>query len=92
MLQVLPPSVLTSTRARSSSDQAQPQISTGVPRLCIAPGLGATITDCGATAQTGTISPGLLGSGSLYQRVVNAPVGRVCARVMRLSHFTLFVP
>jgi hypothetical protein len=62
----------------------------------VASGAGATITDCGAIAQTGTVRPRAdarsSSTGSLYQRVVNGPGARASASVMRVSHFTLFVP
>ena len=55
-------------------------------------GAGATITDCGAIDQTGTVDPvgwpASSSTGSLYQRVVNGPRARLSASVTRMSHFT----
>src|SRR5690349_3104563 len=88
-----PPSTLTSTWTTPPSAQAQPQTSTACWALTVASGAGATITDCGAMAQTGAVRPlASSSSGSLYQRVVNGPEARVSASVMRVSHFTLLVP
>ena len=64
--------------------------------LMVASGAGATITDCGAIAQTGTVrplaDPHSSCTGSLYQRCVKGPDARASARVTRVSHLTLFVP
>src|SRR6516165_4767450 len=93
-LQLAPPSALTSTRAMPSSAHAQPEISMGALSAQVSPVAGVTITDCGATDQTGTVLvPSCAsGAGSLYQRVVNAPSARRSASAMRVSHFTLLVP
>src|SRR6516162_10235255 len=76
--------------------QAQPQISVAVEALMVASGAGATITDCGAIDQTGTVrplaDPHSSRTGSLYQRCVKGPDARASARVTRVSHLTLFVP
>src|SRR6516162_10464825 len=91
-----PPSTLISTRPTPPSAQAQPQISIALDALMAASGAGATITDCGAIAQTGTVrplaDPHSPCTGSLYQRVVNGPDARSSASVIRVSHLTLFVP
>src|SRR5713101_7884677 len=52
-----PPSTLTSTWLTPPSAQAQPQISIGLEAVIVVSGAGATITDCGAIAQTGTVRP-----------------------------------
>src|SRR6516164_114571 len=89
-------SMLISTLSIPPSAQAQPQISVGLPAAMLVSGAGATITDCGAMAQTGVVWPAAVPAssytGSLYQRVVNGPGARSCASVMRVSHFTLLVP
>src|ERR1700681_968520 len=94
--QVPPPSALTSTRSIPPSAHAQPQISRGLSRASASPGAGDTITDSGATDQTGAVVPQLRPStsktGSLYQRVVKAPAYRISASVIRVSHLTLLVP
>src|SRR6516165_4028654 len=91
-----PPSTLTSTWLTPPSAQAQPQISVALEALMVASGAGATITDCGAIAQTGTVRPLADAqsscTGSLYQRVVKGPDARASASVTRVSHLTLFVP
>src|SRR5215469_2078249 len=91
-----PPSTLTSTRSTPPSAQAQPQISVALEALMVASEAGATITDCGAIAQTGTVRPLADAhspcTGSLYQRVVKGPDARASASVTRVSHLTLFVP
>src|SRR5437660_4588477 len=91
-----PSSTRTSAFATPPSAQAQPQISIRWAAAMTASGAGATITDCGATAQTGAVRPlagaGPSCTGSLYQRVVKGPGARSCASVMRVSHFTLLVP
>src|SRR6516165_4499681 len=52
-------STLISTWPTPPSAQAQPQISVALEALTVASGAGATITDCGAIAQTGTVRPPL---------------------------------
>src|SRR5262249_1381152 len=91
-----PPSTLISTWPTPPSAQAQPQISVALEALTVASGAGATITDCAAIAQTGTVRPRAAAhspcTGSLSQRVVNGPAARASASVTRVSHLTLFVP
>src|SRR5215470_7066130 len=91
-----PPSTLISTWPTPPSAQAHPQISVALEALTAASGAGATIADCGAIAQTGTVRPLADAhspcTGSLYQRVVNGPAARASASVTRVSHLTLFVP
>src|SRR5262245_13302003 len=84
----------TSTLPTPPSAQAQPQISNGLAASIAASGAGATITDCGAIAQTGAVRALVESSstGSLYQRVVNGPDARSRSSVTRVSHFTLLVP
>jgi hypothetical protein len=78
------------------SAQAHPHTSCSVLRVRACPGAGDTMTDSGATDQTGTVlptsPPAVLGTGSVYQRVVKGPDARVAATVMRVSHLTLLVP
>src|SRR5437879_4731095 len=57
-----PSSTRTSAFATPPSAQAQPQISIGLEPGMTASGAGATITDCGAIAQTGAVRP-LAGPG-----------------------------
>src|ERR1700736_5799709 len=90
-----PVSTLTSTWLTPPSAQAQPQTSIASPVLMIVSAAGATITDCGAIVQTGTVRPLAdvsSSTGSLCQRVVKGPDARSLAGVTRVSHFTLFVP
>jgi hypothetical protein len=95
-VQVAAPSKLTSTTSTPPSAHAHPQIAVDSPAATVASGPGETITDSGAIDQTGVVAPvGFPDSsriGSLYQRVVKGPVARASARVIRVSHFTLFVP
>src|SRR5258708_12402895 len=91
-----PPSTLISTWPTPPSAQAQPQISVALEALMAASGAGATIADCGAIAQTGTVRPLADAhspcTGSLYQCCVKGPDARAPARVTRVSHLPLFVP
>src|SRR5947209_11429374 len=91
-----PPSTLIPTWPTPPSAQAQPQIWVASEALMVASGAGATITDCGAIAQTGTVrplaDPHSSCTGSLYQRCVKGPGARASASVTRVSHLTLFVP
>jgi hypothetical protein len=68
-----PPSTLTSTWLTPPSAQAQPQISIALEALIIASGAGATITDCGAIVQTGTVRPLAGGSCWTLRFVWHAP-------------------
>jgi hypothetical protein len=53
------------------------------------------MSDSGAFDRTGVVSPVSRpppsSTGSLYQRVANAPGARFSDSVKRVSHFTLFV-
>ena len=90
-------SVQTYTLRTPPSAHAQPHIS----RLAddssmVSSGAGGTMSESGAIDHTRVASPVSRptpsSTGSLYQRVVNAPSARVSASVNRVSHLTLFVP